>query len=63
MKDLEVFSHAGKNKVRIAKNKYGTELSICTNGFQWTGMSVNMEIFELLDDAVKEFKRVLEDKE
>ena len=62
MEDLEVYSHAGKNKVRIEKTKYGMELSICTNGWQWTGQNVNLEVLELLEDAIEEYKRVIEDK-
>lgn len=62
MNHLKVFAENGKNKVRIERTKYQIELSICTNGWQWTGQDVNMEIFDLIDKVIKEFKEGIDDE-
>jgi hypothetical protein len=60
MQDLKVYRESGNNKVRVESTKYGMELSICTNGWQWTGQNVNVEIFEMIQECADELKELIE---
>jgi len=45
----------GKKGVKIEDDKYGTELLTSRNGWQWTGQVVNVELLEMIRDAINEY--------
>ena len=46
---------SGNKKVKITKDKYGTELYIMRNGFQWSGSPVDEEILSMILSVIEEY--------
>jgi hypothetical protein len=45
----------GENGVKIAQTKYGTELALTVNGWQWTKVCVDREMLVLLREQIDAF--------
>ena len=53
---MEIEKRNGKRGVVIREDKYGIEVLTMRNGFQWSGMPMNAELIDMLEQAIVEFK-------
>lgn len=54
---MEIEKRNGKRGVVIREDKYGIEVLTMRNGFQWSGMPMDAELIDMLEQAIVEFKR------
>jgi len=59
-KGVSVETVRGKKKVKIQRDKYGEELHVMTNGFQWTGMGIDSDILEMIIECIEEYKKTVD---
>ena len=46
----------GKKGVVIREDKLGVEVLTMRNGYQWSGMPMDAELIDMLQEAIAEFK-------
>lgn len=46
----------GKKGVVIREDKWGVEVLTMRNGYQWSGMPMDAELIDMLQEAIAEFK-------
>ena len=54
---MEIEKRNGKRGIVIREDKYGIEVLTMRNGFQWSGMPMDAELIDMLEQAIVEFKR------
>ncbi len=54
--EKKIEKRSGKKAVELREDKYGIELTTMRNGFQWTGMPLDAELIDMLEQAIAEFK-------
>lgn len=54
---MEIEKRNEKRGVVIREDKYGIEVLTMRNGFQWSGMLMDAELIDMLEQAIVEFKR------
>ena len=52
---MEIEKRNGKRGVVIREDKYGIEVLTMRNGFQWSGMPMDAELIDMLEQAIVEF--------
>ena len=55
--DTNIEKVSGKKGVVIREDKYGIEVLTMRNGYQWSGMPMDAELIDMLEQAIVEFKR------
>ncbi len=45
----------GKKKVKLTNEGFGLDLYTMRNGYQWTGMGVDIELLRMLKDVITEY--------
>ena len=55
--DTNIEKVSGKKGVVIREDKYGIEVLTMSNGYQWSGMPMDAELIDMLEQAIVEFKR------
>ena len=55
--DTNIEKVSGKKGVVIREDKYGIEVLTMRNGYQWSGMPMDAELIDMLEQAIIEFKR------
>ena len=53
---MEIKKLNGKKGVVIREDKYGIEVLTMRNGYQWSGMPMDAELIDMLEQAIVEFK-------
>ena len=53
---MEIEKRNGKRGVVIREDKYGIEVLTMRNGYQWSGMPMDAELIDMLEQAIVEFK-------
>lgn len=46
----------GKKGVVIREDRWGVEVLTMRNGYQWSGMPMDEELIDMLQEAIAEFK-------
>ena len=54
--DTNIEKVSGKKGVVIREDKYGIEVLTMRNGYQWSGMPMDAELIDMLEQAIVEFK-------
>lgn len=53
---IESISKSNKKKrVKIIQDKYGIDLAITTNGYQWLTLPVSVEVLNMIKDAINQY--------
>jgi hypothetical protein len=56
MIDIEI--EHGKKKVKISSDVFGLNLSTTRNGWQWSSLGVDVELLEMINEAIIDLKRI-----
>lgn len=55
MKDKIILKENGKLKARLESTKYGDELFLTRNGWQWVGQGITPELARLAIEVLSEY--------
>lgn len=56
--EMNIEKRNGERGVVIREDRWGVEVLTTRNGYQWSGMPMDEELIDMLQEAIAEFKAV-----
>jgi hypothetical protein len=57
-----IIEHGEKKKIKIIEDAFGLSFLTMRNGFQWSGFRVDDEILSMMQEAIEQYFKILDNE-
>jgi hypothetical protein len=57
-----IIEHGERKKIKIIEDAFGLSFLTMRNGFQWSGFGVDDEILSMMQEAIEQYFKILDNE-